>query len=52
MVVSKGTNEGDVNGTIIAVDIPSRIISLLSLRDDTIPIYDFDDFELFLKSMK
>ena len=52
MVVSKGTNEGDVNGTILAVDIPSRIISLLSLRDDTIPIYDFDDFELFLKSMK
>ncbi len=52
MLVSMGANEGDVNGTILAVDIPGSIVSLLSLRDDMIPIYDFDDFELFLKSMK
>ncbi len=52
MIVAKGGNEGDVNGTILAVGIPNSIVSLLSLKEDKVPIYDFDDFELFLKSIK
>lgn len=51
-VAKKGACEGDVNGTTLAVAIPRNIVSFLSFKEDAIPLYDFDDFELFLKKIK
>ena len=51
-VAKRGAFEGDVNGTTLAVAIPKHIVSFLSLKEDAIPLYDFDDFELFLKKIK
>ena len=53
MIVAKeGCFEGDVNGTTLAVLIPSSIITFLSLKDNSIPLYDFNDFEVFIKNVK
>lgn len=53
MIIAKENSfEGDVNGTILAVSIPNNIVTLLSLKDDFIPIYSFDDFKMFLKNVE
>ena len=48
MVVAKaGSNEGDVNATILATGVPRKILSIITLSDDPIPVFSTEDVAAF-----
>lgn len=47
------TNEGDVNATVINVfGTINRMYQAAELEDFAVPMFDYDDFDIFLKAME
>jgi hypothetical protein len=51
-VAKENSYEGDVNATMLAITLPRTILRILTQQKIFIPLFTFDDFDMFIKNIK